>query len=174
MTDPKPPLDGKVYRYTGFIEQKVGGGIAHCALYFPYDVPAEFGRKANVRVHCLLNGKFFRRALISDGQGEHFLTMSREIMKQVGVRMGSQVEVELWADPAPDALDEPEELLAALDLEPKAHAAYHKLNIGMRRNICYYINGGKRPETRAKRAAQMLERLLSGNFHIGGQVHKGE
>jgi uncharacterized protein YdeI (YjbR/CyaY-like superfamily) len=64
----------------------------------------------------------------------------------------------------------PEELAAALALKKnkKAKEAFEALPPGHRRSHIEYIVEAKRPETRARRAAQTVERLKSGTARAGG------
>ncbi len=65
------------------------------------------------------------------------------------------------ADETPRVVDVPEELAAALKADPAADAAYSRMSFSHRREWAEYVAGGKKPETRVRRAAKALEDLRS-------------
>jgi len=54
----------------------------------------------------------------------------------------------------------PDELAAALDASPPAKAAFDALPPSHQREYVQWISEAKKPETRERRAAQAVERLL--------------
>jgi len=56
----------------------------------------------------------------------------------------------------------PADFQAALDKKPKARAHFARLSASWRYRILYRIHEVKRPETRARRIAQLVARLASG------------
>ena len=152
-----------VYRFDGMVEPsgRVGGTLV---IMFPYSVEALFGTRGHVRMLGLLNNVPIDRSLIPNGDGTHFITISRELCRKARLKPGAKATVELQRNENPAAVTLPEELQAALDLEPGAEAAFQQITPGMQRSMAYWINSGKRPETRAQRAVNMLNRLLAGEF----------
>ncbi|MCY7350102.1 MAG: YdeI/OmpD-associated family protein [Cytophagaceae bacterium] len=57
-------------------------------------------------------------------------------------------------------------------MEPTARETFNQLNPSTRRQAAYWVDSSKGLDVRAKRAAEMLRRLLSGQFMIGGQKIK--
>lgn len=53
----------------------------------------------------------------------------------------------------------PEDFLAALQQDPAAHAFYTTLKRQQLFTIYYRLNSAKRPETRQKRMAELLDKL---------------
>lgn len=60
-----------------------------------------------------------------------------------------------------DALQPPPELQTALDQKPKAAAAWAALRPGAKKLFLYALVNAKRPETRAKRVAEIIARLTA-------------
>jgi uncharacterized protein YdeI (YjbR/CyaY-like superfamily) len=60
-----------------------------------------------------------------------------------------------------DALTPPPELQAALDKKPKAAAAWAALRPGAKKLCLYSLLSAKRPETRAKRVAEIIAQLTA-------------
>ena len=74
-----------------------------------------------------------------------------------------------WAQAydSPRAAEVPEDLLAALDAEPKAKAFYATINAANRYAVLWRIQTAVKAETRAKRIAQLVEMLARGEtIHI--------
>ncbi|MEM0960990.1 MAG: YdeI/OmpD-associated family protein [Bacteroidota bacterium] len=66
-------------------------------------------------------------------------------------------------DPDPDRVDLPDELQAALDLDPVASAAWRALTPGRQRTLAYGVGRAKRPETRVRRALALLDQVKAGS-----------
>jgi hypothetical protein len=138
-------------------------------IAFPYNAEQVFGLKqGKYRIVITIHGKSNRRALLSDGNGSHYVMIGNSLRKQWGLHAGQRFPVRIELDPHPDAVDVPEELAAGLELEPAAQAAFLRLTPGKQRGICYQVESAKTEHTRAKRAALMLERLLQGFYEKPG------
>ena len=159
--NPTPENDIRTFTFETVLEKmdRIGGSYY---LQFPWDVQELFGTKASVRILGTYNGVKVDRALLPHGDGTHYLLISLELAKKCKLRLGEKVKVEFIKHPNPTEIEVPEELGAALDLEPGAWEKYSKLNPGQQRNIVYWINSGKRPETREKRALEMMNRIVTG------------
>ena len=156
-----PENDTRTFRFEAVLEKmdRIGGSFY---LQFPWDVEELFGTRASVRILGTYNGVKVDRALLPHGDGTHYLLISLELAKKCKLRLGEKVKVEFIKHPNPTEIEVPEELEAALDLEVDAWEKYSKLNPGQQRNIVYWINSGKRPETREKRALEMMNRIVTG------------
>ena len=66
-----------------------------------------------------------------------------------------------WAEayPPPSRMEVPDDLQAALDASPAAAAAFAELPGSRRYGVLYRIHDAKRPETRARRIAALVEKL---------------
>lgn len=157
----------KIYRFNTTLIALDKSLASHC-IDFPHDVQQEFGTNGSIRMLGKINGTDIDRALIPRGDGTHYIIINNEMRRRIGIRKGDMCAVELWVNEEPDKLTIPEELLECFEMEPDAKTTYDRQTVAMQRNICYYIDGAKRPETRAKRAADMLTRLLSAEFTVGG------
>lgn len=161
-------INPKRYAFEGIV-YRTYTTVSYHYVEFPYSAIEEFGMRGPVRVICQLNGQEYFRALIPSGNGQHHLILSQAMRKQTGAALGSTVRVELWQDPDPNRLMIPEELEAAFELEPAAERKFNTLGLGAKRGMCHWIDSAKRPETRAKRAAEMLGRLLADSVMLGGK-----
>jgi uncharacterized protein YdeI (YjbR/CyaY-like superfamily) len=58
-----------------------------------------------------------------------------------------------------EALEMPDDLAAALDATPGAREGYEAYSPSGRKTILFYVTGAKRPETRARRIADLVPRI---------------
>lgn len=162
----------KTHHFTALLE-RLPDGLKAYYVQFPGSVEEEFGTRGSVRVKAHFNGVPADRALIPRGDGTHYLLVNPEHRRLAHLTLGSPVRVELTRDERPyDDFDIPEELAAALDLEPGALAAFERLKVGVRRGMALWVSQGKRPETRDKRALDLLGRIQSREFMFGGEKIK--
>lgn len=59
-------------------------------------------------------------------------------------------------------IETPPDLLRALAADPRAQAAFDALKGSERYSVLYHVHDAKRPETRARRIAQYVEKLAAG------------
>ena len=161
--EPLPPgADPRThrFRFVGELHPPMGAMIWN-RVHFPWSVPELFGTKGRVRVTGTVAGRPFDRSLNPSREG-HFLLVSHDDMRSAGLAIGDLVPVELRFDTRPLQFTEPDEVTAALALEPTLRAAFEALSATKRRNLCHWVASAKRPETRAQRAAQLLGELAQG------------
>lgn len=158
----------KIYRFNAPLA-RFSEGFKYYYVRFPYSVEELFGVKGKVRIQGKMNGIDIDRGLMPDGNGGHFIILGGELRKQAGLRLGNITTFEIWEHEAPDEIEIPEEMEAAFEQEPEGRVMYEKLTPGHRRSVLSYITSAKTPETRAKRAAFLLERFLSGYYLKGKQ-----
>jgi antitoxin component of MazEF toxin-antitoxin module len=133
-----------------------GQGGGH-GVVVPKGVAASFSSK-RPPVVAYVNGVEYRSRLAVYG-GQSYLGLRKDLLRQLGVAAGDQVEIELEEDYQERAVVEPPELTAALAENPAAMAAYEKLSFTHRNEYARWIDEGKRPETRADRVAKTIKRL---------------
>lgn len=159
--------DSGVIRFEGILEKrhKIGGGHF---VRVPASVSKFFGTKGRVRVLGTMNGAQVDRALIPDGEGGHDIIVGTDVRKKTKAEEGKKVVIEIYRNPNPDDIDIPEELTEAINMEEEAIRKFAKMTPGMKRNMAYWVNSGKLPETRAKRAVEILRRIMN-NYPFGGK-----
>jgi hypothetical protein len=162
-----PKKESGIISFEGILEKrdKIGGGHF---IRVPSAVTKFFGTKGRVRVLGTMNGAQVDRALIPDGDGGHEIIVGTEVRKKTKAVEGKKVVVEIYRNPNPDDIDIPEELTEAINMEPEAIRKFGKMTPGMKRNMAYWVNSGKLPETRAKRAVEILRRIMN-NYPFGGR-----
>ena len=143
--------------FTATAEGRPGGGIA---IRLPFDPSAVWGERARYDVTGTINGHKVRGKLASRAYG-HVLELGPAWCHDATVAIGAQVVVVL-APEGPQLGAMAEDIAAALDAEPAARRFFESLATFYRKNFIRWIEGAKRPETRAKRIAETVATLKSG------------
>jgi hypothetical protein len=120
------------------------------------------GGRATRRVVATLNGHAERLGLLPREGGGRYLMIRKDLCQQLGLTIGQEVAVGLAPDPNPDHVDLPDELAEALAAWPEAETTFLAQNGAMRRAIARKVADAKRPETRARYAVELAERLARG------------
>ena len=120
------------------------------------------GGKATKRVIATLNGHTERLGLLPQEGGGRYLMLRKELCQRLGVAIGQEIDITLTPDPHPDYVDLPDELAEALAAWPEAEATFQAQSGAMRRAIARKVADAKRPDTRARYAVELAERLARG------------
>lgn len=120
------------------------------------------GGKATKRVVATLNGHAERLGLLPQEGGGRYLLLRKELCQRLGLVIGQELDLTLAPDPNPDYVDLPDELAEALAAWPEAEAAFQAQSGAMRRAIARKVADAKRPDTRARYAVELAERLARG------------
>ncbi len=120
------------------------------------------GGRATRRVVATLNGHAERLGLLPQQGGGRYLLIRKDLCQRLGLAIGQEVAVGLAPDPTPDHVDLPDELAEALAAWPEAEATFLAQTGAMRRAIARKVADAKRPDTRARYAVELAERLARG------------
>lgn len=101
----------------------------------------------------------FRRALHGGPEGTLRLRFGRDWLRDAGLAEGMEVAVSFMQDPNPDHVDMPIELETALASDPEVERVWEGLTAGRRRSLAYALERVKRPETRARKALELVAQL---------------
>ena len=136
-------------------------GSEVAALKPPFYVPATLGRKGRIPVKGTINGFPFRSSLMNMGDG-HMMVVNAQLRAGAQCKAGDMVEVVLELDEEPRTVTVPAYLKKVIHADEKTKAAWAKLSFTDQKEYVQEIEEAKRPETREKRIAQMLENLRTG------------
>lgn len=100
-----------------------------------------------------------------DGKGNHFFGVNKAFWREIGLGAGASVHVVMERDTEERVVAMPEDLVAALDREPRARAFFDTLSYTHRKEFANWIAGARRPETRAARLERTIGMLLAGVRH---------
>lgn len=145
-------------RFTAPLQAEPGGGRF---VVVPFDVPATFGTHRPAVV-ATINGHTFR-ARIVPYRGRSMIGLNKAVREAAGIVDGAQLTVDLVPDTAPREIVPPPELAATLGRNPSAKAIFDRLSYTHRREYAQWVAEAKKPETRARRASQAIDRLLAGH-----------
>jgi hypothetical protein len=123
----------------------------------PFDLKEAFGR-ARPPVKVTIRGHTWRTTPgVYDGVGH--VVVNRKVKAATGVDAPDRVSVTMELDTEPRAVRVPRDLRAALHDDAGAAAAFAKLSFTHRREYVEWVEGAKRPETRARRIAETVDRV---------------
>lgn len=167
VTNSKSKKQGSI-RFEGILEKRSTSIGGNHFVAVPSSVTKFFGERGSVRVFGTVNGIEVDRALIPDGEGGHHIIIGTEVRKKLKAVEGTKLTFDIYRNPNPTDVEIPEELTEAINMEAEAIRKFAKMTPGMKRNMAYWVNSGKLPETRAKRAVEILRRLMN-NYPFGGK-----
>ena len=126
----------------------------------PFDLKEAFGR-ARPPVKVTIRGHTWRTTPgVYDGVGH--VVVNRAVKEATGVDAPDRVRVTMELDTEPRGVDVPDDLRAALRADPAARDAFARLSFTHAREYVEWVEGAKRPETRARRIATTVERVRAG------------
>ena len=97
------------------------------------------------------------------GDDRLFLTVKSEIRKIIKKQAGDYVHIILYPDN--DPLEIPEELLLCLQEDSEALEFFNSLNESEQHNYVKWIYSAKTDQTKVKRIAETIDKLLKGYKH---------
>lgn len=120
------------------------------------------GGKVTKRVIATLNGHAERLGLLPQEGGGRYLMLRKELCQRLNLEIGQVLDISLAPDPQPDHVDLPDELAEALAAWPAAETAFLAQSGATRRAIARKVAAARLPETRARYAVELAERLARG------------
>jgi hypothetical protein len=135
---------------------RAGSNVA--ALKPPFDVVAVFDREGRVPVKGTINGFPFRSSLMNMGHG-HMMVINAQLRAGAQCKAGDTVSVLMSLDEDERKVDVPGYLKRIIAGDPKARKFWSKLSFTHQKEYVREIGDAKRPETREKRIAAMMDTL---------------
>jgi len=127
----------------------------------PEDIVLGFGAGKRVPVVVTIDGDYSYRNTVAVMGGRYLISFSSETRAATGKGGGDEVEITLEHDTAPRTVEVPAALQEAFDQEPAAAAAWEKLAPSHRKEHARAINEAKSDETRDRRVAAAIAKLLA-------------
>lgn len=112
------------------------------------------------------NGEKMHCALISDGMGNFFININKEIRKRQNIVLGEEIEVILSKDNSKYGMPVPEEFVEIWSFDEKFNKLFHTLTPGRQRNLIHLVNKIKTKEIRIKKALTIRDYLIEVNGKI--------
>jgi hypothetical protein len=139
--------------------RRLEGKIKWTVFYVPFSVSAAFGTNSRVNVKAVINGHPFSGVLLPSRNG-HYLAFNQAMKAATGKALGDTVHVRLAADMEPRVVEIPEDILAALNENEAARAAFDALPDYIKRGEISRVTDAKTEATRHKRRQALLNGLL--------------
>jgi hypothetical protein len=136
-------------------------GTEVAALKPPFDVVEVFERNGRVPVKGTINGFPFRSSLMNMGDG-HMMVVNAQLRAGAQCKAGDTVAVLMELDQDERTVEVPAYLKKIIDRDPKAREFWPQLSFTHQKEYVREIEGAKRPETREKRIAAMMDALRKG------------
>jgi len=144
--------------------KKMDSNIWGIIIPVPKDVSSFYIEKDIKRYIITLNKTCkIHRAFLSAGNGNWFIYINQEVQKEIKTPIGEEVFVEVEPDVSEYGMPLPDELAEGFLVMPTADELFHKLTRGKQRTLIYLVAKPKRPETKAKKAIDILEYLEAVN-----------
>jgi hypothetical protein len=134
-------------------------------------VPGEIGDQLPADCNRMLveiGGRELRRSLQARKTGQPYLLMGKTHLDALELQLGDSLSARIAPDPEPDHLEIAEELLEALRQDPEAKERWDEFTVGFKRSLNLYVDTAKRLDTRARRAAELVEKIRTRTLHNDG------
>lgn len=151
--------------FEGVIQQH--GDMNAAFVEFPFSTEELFGKKGQVKVKVLFDGKVeYRGSLAKMKSNCHMLGLTQEVRKNLGKSFGEVVSVKLWEDKEERMVEIPEDVLMVFEKNKDALELYQKMSYTHRKEYMRWIAEAKKQETRENRKVKMIEMILAGKKGI--------
>lgn len=141
--------------FTATLEEGRGGGAF---VEIPFDVATTFGTRGRVPIKATFDGESYRGSIAPMG-GRHVLGVTKAIRRTIGKAIGDSIRVTVEADLEPRTVTVPPDFAAALARSKRIAQAFDGLSYTHRKEFVEWIDGAKKPETRARRISRALGML---------------
>lgn len=147
-------IDGsKARRGRVVVEGRPRGGVS---VALPFDPVEAWGDREAYYVHGTIGDQSFRGSL-EGGPGSWHLQLGPSWCRAPGFGPGDEVEL-VMAPEGPQSYSLGDDLAAAFAAEPAAARFFDSMASFYRNNAARWLGSAKRPETRARRVAKIVER----------------
>ncbi|GAB2453535.1 hypothetical protein GCM10011375_00530 [Hymenobacter qilianensis] len=157
MTTPSPTASEQTFDAQLELHRSDGGVF----LTIPFNVDEVYGQRGTLHVRGTIDGFPFRLPLTPTPEGEHILTVHKQIRNTIDKTWGETVHVVLTPDTEESVLEIPAELTNAL-AQNDLLAKFEQLSYAQRKEYAQWITRAKKYEKRAERVAEAIERIKIG------------
>ena len=135
-------------------------------VVLPKKASAKLPTRGRVAVEGTLDGHPFRATLDPDGEGSHWLKVTRAMREAAGAVAGDTVTVDIMPMTDESAPRMPADVRNALAANPTARTQWADLTSAARRDWIHWMTSGKKTETRLRRIANACDMLASGKRRV--------
>jgi len=153
---PKPKLVAKSFKAT---LERIPSRLGWVIIRVPFDVSKVWGTRAKVRVKGEINGFAFRSSVYPTSEGYHCMLIRKNMQTGANTALGETAQFRLVPDTAKRVAIVPAEFQRILNEDRAFRRWFDQLSFSMRQWICYWIVNVKNPESRLRRAEQLLSTM---------------
>lgn len=135
----------------------------HHQLLVPNDLIKKLNINGRVRVNGTINGFDFNLAIQKTKENLHYIFIGRKTIKDAKLIVNKEYEVSFTLAEI-NELKLPETLEMILEQEKAYQSAWNNITIGLKRSLCIYINGTNNIDLQIKRATEILNKALRGEY----------
>lgn len=146
-------------RFRGILEHD-GTSLNWTIVRVPFDPAQTWPSLQRLRVRGTINGFAFRTSLFRNKRLGCLLLVNRTMQRGAGARLGCEAEIVLEPDTAERAFSTPPELARLLRQSESLQRWHDQLSPSIRKYIAVAVARPRSPESRAKTAELMAERML--------------
>ena len=128
-------------------------------IRIPSEIIEQLGAGKKPRVKVTINGSYTYSITVAVMGTAYMIGFSAEHRKASGLKPGQEIEVNIELDTAPQIIEVPDDLAAALAEKPGARAAFDASAPSARKEFVRQVNEAKAADTRARRVAKIVEKL---------------
>ena len=140
--------------------------VAWTFLTLPKNASAKLPSRGMTPVEGTINDVPLRATLEPDGQGSHWLKVTRKMREAAGADPGDVVTLEIAPAQEQPEPRTPADLRKALAAAPKAQALWSSITPIARRDWIHWITSAKQAETRIRRVKNACEMLAAGKRRV--------
>jgi hypothetical protein len=155
-----PPRMQPEHEFEAVLE--AGDGDGGVFVVVPFSVAEVYGTRGRVPVQATFDGYPYQGSITPLGDGHHALHLLKQIRKAIDKTIGDTVRITLSRDLVERKMEAPADLAEKLAAAPQAAAYFAKLAYTHQREYVRWLEGAKKPETRARRLAETVEMLTQG------------
>jgi hypothetical protein len=147
--------------------ERMPGRLGWTIVRIPFDAAKVWGKRGQIKVRGEIAavgskaaGFLFRTSLFPTGRGTHYILVNKKMQRGGGARPGSRVRLRLEPDTEKREVAVPAELTRALAQSKRLEKWYAGMSYSMHRWIAQWVGEPKSAAARARRAADIVERLM--------------
>ncbi|HEU4403767.1 MAG TPA: YdeI/OmpD-associated family protein [Polyangiaceae bacterium] len=157
------PRDAFEHEFVATVEAMRLGRAQYLVVYLPASLRAlpAFAGRARRRMKGIAAGHPLQRAWQPAGDGRRYVMLGATFCRRAGLAPGDAVTLR-FSLVDDGEVDVPAELAEVLRQEPGWRKLWRALTPGKQRGVAYYVDSARGPETRARRAVDVMRRLEAG------------
>jgi Bacteriocin-protection, YdeI or OmpD-Associated/Domain of unknown function (DUF1905) len=125
-------------------------------------IPSDFlGVHARAWLQGTLSGHPFWVSAQPMGDGNHWVTVNRQMRAEMGLVGDEEVEAVFVRADGPPELTVPPELERAFESRLDARDLFERMSHNHRKEYIRWVSEAKRPETRSRRAGEAVDRIVA-------------